>query len=118
MKIFFDEREFNVDDQKKNIVDIAEENGVFIQAPCYRNHHKKGCCMACLIEVDGKELYACQTKPVEGMKIVYDSDKLKEKREVRLREYAEAIQKGEHKPCNCGCDDGTNSGCGCGGGCT
>lgn len=119
MKIIFDGKEMPVDNENDNIVQIAEKNGVTIIAPCFRNEGKYGGCGACLIEVDGKRVFACGTKPYDGMKIIYDSKELEKMRQERLTEYANNIKAGtiENNSCSKYPDGGCSSNCGCGGNC-
>lgn len=88
MKINIDGKDIHVKDTMKNIVEIADENGITITAPCFRNKKTKGCCSACIIEVEGQQRYACGTRPTEGMKIIYKRDDLELLRNERLKKYA------------------------------
>ncbi len=121
MKIIFDNHEWNVENENDNIVEIAQKHGINIIAPCFRNKGKFGGCGACLIEVEGKQVFACGTKPHDGMKIVYDRKDLEKIRQERLQEYADNIKWGttENNTCtkygNGSC--GSGDGCGCGGNC-
>jgi len=83
----------------KNIVDIASRSKIRIPAPCYRANKKKGCCNACVVEIDGEQKFACSTPPENGMKIVIDRDDLKAIRKQRLLDYKEGITSGN--PCEC-----------------
>jgi NADH dehydrogenase/NADH:ubiquinone oxidoreductase subunit G len=115
MKINIDGKEILVEDSSKNIVEIADDNGISIMAPCFRNGRKGGCCNVCLLEIDGEEAYACGTKAKDGMDIVYDRDDLKVLRKERLANYVKNIQNGDitSNSC-CGPDSDTESGtCGC-----
>lgn len=122
MKIIFDGKEINIVDASNNIVEIAEKNGVYIPAPCFRNKKAHGCCQACLIVADGEEKYACATKPKDGMSIIYDRNDLAEKRKERIKAYSAAIKSGEtHKntcsvssnsqESSCECECSSNSSC-------
>ncbi|MFI3140995.1 MAG: 2Fe-2S iron-sulfur cluster-binding protein [Clostridia bacterium] len=121
MKIIFDNQEMNVENENDNIVEIAQKHGINIIAPCFRNKGKFGGCGACLIEVEGEKVFACGTKPYDGMKIVYDRQDLETIRQERLQEYADNIKWGttENNTCtkygNGSC--GSGDGCGCGGNC-
>lgn len=125
MSIIIDGREIEVDSADKNIVDVATRAKISIPAPCYRNNRANGCCNACVVEIDGKEEYACVVSPKDGMSVTIDRDDLKELRKERLKIYQEAVKSGEKLECNCGddCSDSdsdSDSGCGCGcgpGGC-
>lgn len=108
MKIIFDGNEFEVKDSASNIVEVAQQNGVYIPAPCFRNNKSKGCCNGCLIEVNGKEGFACNTKPKDGMEIVYDREDLATRRTENLKKYSEAIKNGDLSKNTC-----STGGCGC-----
>ena len=87
MKITIDQQVINVKNSELNIVEIAKENGIIMCAPCYQDEQIRGMCGACLIYVDGKEAYACATKPVDGMQIIYNNPTLEQKRSKRMAEY-------------------------------
>lgn len=122
MKIKIDGKEMTVSDVNKNIVEIGEENGLTILAPCFRNKKKHGCCNACVIEVDGQQKFACGTKPHDGMNIVYNRPDLDSIRKEKLAKYTEAIKNNDTSSNRCGgtdptqvssCGSGSNSSCGC-----
>lgn len=113
MKIYMDEKELNVSDSNQNIVQIAEAHGITMIAPCFRNKMKHGCCNACIVQVDGKQNFACTTKPRDGIVIVNKKDDLIALRKVLLEKYVTAIRNGERLACDCGCSDSKGSGCGC-----
>ncbi|MCH4888381.1 2Fe-2S iron-sulfur cluster binding domain-containing protein [Acidaminobacter sp. JC074] len=102
MKIKIDGKDIQVEDANKNIVEIADEHGITITAPCFRNKKRSGCCKACLIEVDGQKKYACGTKPEEGMEIVYQREDLSAVRKERLKLYADNIKNGNSSSNTCG----------------
>jgi len=118
MKIRIDNKEIIVTDSNKNIVEIGDENGITIVAPCFRNKKQNGCCNACLIEVDGNQKYACSTKPHEGMDIIYNREDLSEMRKEKLAKYSDAIKNNDSSSNQCGCNDSTqfkteSTSCGC-----
>lgn len=82
-----------------NILDIASRAEIRIPAPCYRDQRSKGCCNACVVEIDGQQKFACSTIPHNGMNIVVDRADLKAIRKQRLLEYKEGIKAGN--PCDC-----------------
>lgn len=116
MKIIFDGKEFEVDNKSDNIVEVAEKNGTFISAPCFRNNKKDGCCNGCLIMVDGKEQFACATKPYDGMNIIYNTEVLEKKRKEKLLIYAEHKKSGKCSENTCNQKDNSekDQSCGCG----
>jgi len=101
MKIKVDGKDIIVTDTNKNIVEIAEANGITITAPCFRNKKKNGCCKACVIEIDGIQKYACGTKPQDGMNITYKRDDLTILRKERLEKYAQAIKNADASSNKC-----------------
>ena len=110
MKIKIDGKEIHVKDPNKNIVEIGDEHGISITAPCFRNERKHGCCKACVIEANREQAYACTTKPTNGMEIVYKRDDLERIRKDRLSKYAQSIQSGNTDSC---CDSDSSCGCDC-----
>ena len=119
MKITIDGQEIQVNNPNDNIVEIAEDNGIGIPAPCYRTNRKHGCCNGCVITVDGEQKYACVTKPAENMVIEVNTPELRDIRKNKFKLYKEAIDTGIKLPCDCGdgCGDddcGCGDGCGCG----
>ena len=101
MIIKIDEKEILVSDANKNIVEIGDENGITIIAPCFRNKRKHGCCNACVIEIDGIQNYACGIKPQDGMNIVYNRDDLANIRKERLEKYAQALKNNDTSKNTC-----------------
>lgn len=93
--------EVDITDPDKNIVEIAKEVNVSIPAPCYHAKKRYGCCKVCLIELDGEQAYACNTKPVDGMNIIVKRDDLNAIRKERLLAYKENKDNGT--PGKCGC---------------
>lgn len=92
MKIKIDEKEILVSDPNKNIVEIGDENGITIAAPCFRSTKRHGCCATCVIEIDGIQKYACGTKPQDGMNIIYNRNDLSNIRKERQEKYAQAVK--------------------------
>lgn len=99
---------FNED---KNIVDVADREGITIPAPCYRSNRKYGCCKACLIEINGKQAYACTTKPIKGMNIIVNQEDLKNIRKERIKEYKANSTQGCNCECNCGTKTNADGNC-------
>ncbi|MBI9010445.1 MAG: (2Fe-2S)-binding protein [Tenericutes bacterium] len=104
MKIIIDNKEIPVNDSKRNIVEIAEDNGITIVAPCFKNKRKGGCCKACIIEIDGAKRYACGTKPTDGMNISYKRADLKELRDLAIQKYVKVLKENISSPCECNCN--------------
>lgn len=82
------------------ILNIARENGIFIPALCYLS----GCqptlaCKLCMVEIEGKRHYACNTKAKDGMKIATNSPQIAAERYAIMQSYA------VNHPLECGvCD--------------
>ena len=122
MKIQIDNREINVSDNNKNIVEVAKDNGIGIVAPCFNDGRKNGCCKACIIEIKGKKHFACGTKPTEGMEVIYNRNDLKVERKTAIEKYLENIKQGNQDESSCCGTDEINeessccsgeSSCGC-----
>ncbi len=66
------------------ILNAARANNVFIPAICYLTRCSPTlACRICLVEADGKQVYACNSKVKEGMSITVDTpDILKERRAI------------------------------------
>ncbi|MCS7164735.1 MAG: 2Fe-2S iron-sulfur cluster-binding protein [Candidatus Calescibacterium sp.] len=82
MRIFVDEEELVLDDQKANqtIYSILTELGKYIPVGCHLDGLTPiGACRMCIVEVQGfkKPVSSCITKPFDGMKIYTNTEKLK-----------------------------------------
>jgi NADH dehydrogenase/NADH:ubiquinone oxidoreductase subunit G len=110
MKIIIDEKHIKIFPEDKNIVDVADREKICIPAPCYRTNRSKGCCKVCVVEINGKNEYACATKPVDGANIIVNREDLSKIRKERMKKYQEALK---DTPKNCGCNcSGTTNDCG------
>jgi len=105
MHIIIDGKNVVFTKNDKNIVEVADKAGIGISAPCYRSGQKSSCCMACVIEIDGEQAYACSTKPNNGMNIILNRNDLISLRKNRLKKYSENPGQG----CNCGCTCESNT---------
>ncbi|MDX2323607.1 NADH-quinone oxidoreductase subunit G [Campylobacter hepaticus] len=70
------------------ILNIARRNDIFIPAICYLS----GCsptlaCRMCMVEVDGKKVYSCNTKAKEGMVVESDLQSLWDERNEIMQAY-------------------------------
>lgn len=92
IKIDFDGRIMFTDNKEDNVVQIAEKNGVYIPAPCYRNKKGAGCCKGCNVEINGKIKAACHAKVENGMKVIYDREDLVENRKENILAYAKILK--------------------------
>jgi len=87
VKFFIDGRELEGSDSE-TILNIARANNIFIPAICYLNRCSPTlACRICLVEADGKQVFACNAKPKEGMQIVTNSDEIKEERKAIMQVY-------------------------------
>jgi predicted molibdopterin-dependent oxidoreductase YjgC len=68
MKITIDGQNIEVTADDKNIVEVADRMRIGIPAACYRAKQSKGCCHACVVEIDGEQKYACSTTPDPGLR--------------------------------------------------
>ena len=70
------------------LLNIARRENVFIPAMCYQT----GCsptlaCRLCIVEADGKRVYACNAKAKDGMEVITDSDEIAQEREAIMQVY-------------------------------
>ena len=65
------------------LLDVAGRNGFDIPVLC---HHQgirgQGCCRVCIVEMNGRVVPACVTKPESACKVTTDSEKIKEIRKT------------------------------------
>ncbi len=70
------------------VLNIARANGIFIPAICYLSRCSPTlACRICLVEADGKQVFACNAKPKEGMQIVTNSEEVKSERQAIMQVY-------------------------------
>jgi NADH dehydrogenase/NADH:ubiquinone oxidoreductase subunit G len=103
MKITLDNGQVAISPEDKNIIDVADRVGIGIPAPCYRDNGKGGCCKSCVVEIDGEKVYACGTKPQDGMNIIVKREDLEligKERALAYREEVVGILSG----CGCCCN--------------
>ncbi|MCR4942238.1 MAG: NADH-quinone oxidoreductase subunit G [Campylobacter sp.] len=72
----------------ESILQVARREGIFIPAICYIS----GCsptlaCRLCMVEADGKRVYACNAKPKEGMSVLTDTPELDAERNAIMQTY-------------------------------
>ncbi len=70
------------------LLNIARREGVFIPALCYQT----GCsptlaCRLCIVEADGKRVYACNAKAKDGMDITTNSEEIAIERKSIMQVY-------------------------------
>ncbi len=70
------------------ILNAARANDVFIPAICYLTRCSPTlACRICLVEADGKQVYACNAKVKEGMEITIDTPNILEERRAIMEVY-------------------------------
>lgn len=110
MNITIDDRDVSFFDSDENLVEVADRAGIRVVAPCYRANRRKGCCKACVVEIEGKQMYACNTKPVDGMEVIIDRTDLDQLRRERLVAYrGNDLSTMEGCDCDCSSDTGCST---------
>ncbi len=70
------------------ILNAARANGIFIPAICYLTRCSPTlACRICLVEADGKQVYACNAKAKEGMNIVTTTENILAERRAIMEVY-------------------------------
>ena len=70
------------------ILNAARANDIFVPAICYLTRCSPTlACRICLVEVDGKQVYSCNTKVKEGMDITVDTPTILEERRAIMEVY-------------------------------
>jgi len=70
------------------ILNAARANDVFIPAICYLTRCSPTlACRLCLVEADGKQVYACNAKVKEGMEVTIDTPTILEERRAIMEVY-------------------------------
>ncbi|PHS41085.1 MAG: ferredoxin [Sulfurovum sp.] len=70
------------------ILNAARANDVFIPAICYLTRCSPTlACRICLVEADGKQVYACNAKVKEGMDVTTDTPNILEERRAIMEVY-------------------------------
>ena len=87
VNIKIDGREFSVK-EGEYILNAARANDFFIPAICYLTRCSPTlACRICLVEADGKQVYACNAKVKEGMEITVDTPNILEERRAIMEVY-------------------------------
>ena len=110
MKITIDKKQTEIFPEDKNVVDVADRLKIGIPAPCYRANRSKGCCQVCVVEINGKNEYACVTKPLDDMNIIVNREDLIKIRKEKIQKYQEN-PRDDSKGCNCDCSGTINACC-------
>ncbi|MBU1642804.1 NADH-quinone oxidoreductase subunit G [bacterium] len=70
------------------ILNAARANGIFIPAICYLTRCSPTlACRICLVEADGKQVYACNAKAKEGMQISTSTETIEAERRAIMEVY-------------------------------
>lgn len=70
------------------LLNAARANGIFIPAICYLTRCSPTlACRICLVEADGKQVYACNAKAKDGMNITTTTDNIKAERRAIMEVY-------------------------------
>lgn len=87
-------------EEGESILNAARANEVFIPAICYLSCASPTlACKMCMVEADGKRVYACNAKVKEGMQILVNTKEIEEERKAIMQAYV------VNHPLQCGvCD--------------
>ena len=70
------------------ILNAARANDIFIPAICYLTRCSPTlACRICLVEADGKQVYACNAKAKDGMQIVTSTENIEKERRAIMEVY-------------------------------
>ena len=70
------------------ILNVARANNIFIPAICYVTRCSPTlACRLCLVEADGKQVYACNAKVKDGMNIVTSTENIEKERRAIMEVY-------------------------------
>ena len=99
IKLTINGKEFTAE-PSETILNIARRNNIFIPAICYLNSCSATlACRLCLVEVDGKQVYACNAKAKENIQIVTSNPSIEKERNAIMQVYC------VNHPLQCGvCD--------------
>jgi len=70
------------------ILNVARANDIFVPAICYQTKCSPTlACRLCLVEVDGKQVYACNAKSKDGMQITVNTPNIQKERKAIMEVY-------------------------------
>ena len=70
------------------ILNVARANDIFVPAICYQTKCSPTlACRLCLVEADGKQVYACNAKSKDGMKISVNTPNIEKERRAIMEVY-------------------------------
>ncbi len=87
MKVVIDGQDVEFSAEDKNLLELAKRANIEIPELCYWGQEDKGCCGVCVVDIDGKQCFACATKPIAGMNVTVTRDDLAALRRKRAGEY-------------------------------
>lgn len=72
----------------ETILNIARANNIFIPAICYLTRCSPTlACRLCLVEADGKQVYACNVKAKDGMSVQVTTENIQKERRAIMQVY-------------------------------
>ena len=75
-------------EEGESILNVARANEVFIPAICYLSCASPTlACKMCMVEADGKRVYACNAKVKDGMQVVVNTPEIEEERRAIMQAY-------------------------------
>ncbi|WP_297810291.1 NADH-quinone oxidoreductase subunit G [uncultured Helicobacter sp.] len=75
-------------EEGESILNVARANGIFIPAICYLSCSSPTlACKMCMVEADGKRVYACNAKVKEGMDIRVHTPEIEIERKAIMQAY-------------------------------
>jgi len=84
MRIKLNEKEIEADGSK-SLLNICRENGITVPTLCYHaSLFPEARCRVCLVEMNGKLVTSCSTKPSEGASIVTNSERVVKARKLNM----------------------------------
>ena len=70
------------------ILNVARANDIFVPAICYQTKCSPTlACRLCLVEADGKQVYACNAKSKEGMNVTVNTPNIEKERRAIMEVY-------------------------------
>jgi NADH-quinone oxidoreductase subunit G len=70
------------------ILNVARANDIFVPAICYQTKCTPSlACRLCLVEADGKQVYACNAKSKDGMVVEVDTPNIEKERRAIMEVY-------------------------------
>ena len=70
------------------ILNVARANDIFVPAICYQTKCSPTlACRLCLVEADGKQVYACNAKSKDGMSVTVNTPNIQKERRAIMEVY-------------------------------